>query len=80
MPRIKYLNHSDPFERFSVLLSGRQRVMQLTNSDLGAKVGQSHPTVKARIQHPEQMTLGELRKYAKALDISKSDLMEVLPM
>lgn len=81
MPKINYLRTSkpDPYAPLKVLLAGKRGMLELTNTAIGKTVGQTHPTVKARIANPEHMTLGELRMYARALQITREELIAALP-
>ena len=79
MPKIKYLSAADPYSKMKVLLAGKRDVLGLTNSEVGQRVGQTHPTVKVRISNPERMTIDELRRYARALDISREEIVAALP-
>jgi len=80
MPKVTYLKSAaDPYDRMKVLLAGKRDVLGLTNSEVGSRVGQTHPTVKSRITNPERMTLEEMRRYAKALGISKEEICAALP-
>ena len=81
MPKINYLRSAppDPYGKLKVLFAGKRDVLGLTNSKVGSRVGQTHPTVKSRITNPERMTLEEMRRYAKALEISREEICAALP-
>lgn len=82
MPRISYLRSAaapDPYGKLKVLFAGKRSVLELTNVKIGEAVGPSHPTVKDRISNPEHMTMEELRRYARALQITREELIATIP-
>lgn len=81
MPKVTYIrSKSDPYADLRILLAGKREVLGLSNCEVGSRVGQTHPTVKSRMNNPERMTLEEMRMYAKTLNISKDELFRALPL
>lgn len=80
MPKINYIRTKvDPYGKLKVLLAGKRAVLELTNVQIASVVGQSHPTVKSRIANPNCLTMDELRRYAKALQITREELLDAMP-
>lgn len=81
MPKVTYLRTSkpDPYAPLKVLLAGKRAMLGLTNAAVGKAVGQTHPTVAARLKDPENMTIGELQRYARALHITREEIFAALP-
>lgn len=81
MPKVTYIrSKSDPYADLRILLAGKREVLGLSNCEVGSRVGQTHPTVKSRMNNPERMTLEEMRMYAKTLNITKDELFRALPL
>ena len=45
---------------------------------LGLRVGADQTSVSRKMQHPDRLTLGELRKWAEVLDFSASDIAKII--
>lgn len=53
---------------------GRMEENDITNEEAGKIIGASRDTFRRRAEAPDEMTLGELKKLCKALDISADEL------
>ena len=81
MPKVTYIRtKSDPYADLKILLAGKRDVLGLSNCEVGNRVGQTHPTVKSRMNNPERLTLEEVRLYARTLGITKDELIRALPL
>lgn len=69
MPRVK--TASVPFAGVSRLLRGYANAVEIAD-----KLGKSYGTAKSRLDNPENLTLGELRRLSMRLHIPKEELME----
>lgn len=47
-------------------------------SEIGAALGKSYQTARARLDKPEDLTLGELRMLSMRLHIPKEEIMNVI--
>lgn len=47
-------------------------------SEIGTAIGKSYQTARARLNKPEELTLGELRLLSLRLHIPKEDLMNAI--
>lgn len=50
----------------------------MNQAQLGRRVGCAQTGVSRKMQRPDRITLGELRKWAKVLDFSASDIAKIL--
>lgn len=67
MPFVKQREKS--FARLSRLLRGYAKT-----AELAAALDRSFPTAKARLDHPEDLTLGELKKASQRLHIPVEEI------
>ena len=74
MPKLK--RRPDRYDKMRVLLMGQRELLGIGYEDLGAQVG----TAYNRLHHPEKMTVEEMCRYARALEISADDLRAAIPM
>lgn len=78
MPKVK--RRPDKFDRLRVLLMGQRELLGMSYEELGTKVGSATGTVHNRLHHPENMTVGELCRFARALEIPADDFRAAIPM
>lgn len=78
MPRIK--NAHDPYERYKVLLAGTMQVRGIDNEDLARLMEVSRQTMAAKLDKPESMKLGFVRRLHRVLGIRAEDARAALPV
>ena len=78
MPKIK--RKPDRFDKMRVLLMGQRELLGMGYEELGKKTGSSTGTAYNRLHHPEKMTVDELCRFARTLEIPADDFRAAIPM
>ena len=68
----------DPWERYRGAVVGRMLVMEIGLPELAASMGLSLPTVRKYVKDPGAMTLDQMRKLNRVLDITAETARELL--
>ena len=76
MPRTVFEQKQRKYDRLLMLLRGAAAVGGKSNDDLGAIIGRNRDTVTSRFQRPETLTLGELTRLGRALNIPIEDIRQ----
>lgn len=79
MPRVKYLTKEDRYEELKILLEGKRRANCISVEEIAKKAGTCRATVYSDFKSPGLVSWERLKKYARALDISKEQLVSLLP-
>lgn len=69
MPRVK-LGRNQANEEIVALLWGKAAALGMDHSQMAEAAHMSRDTLRRRKKNPESLTLGELRRLGRALDIS----------
>ena len=77
MPRVN-LGRSTANEKLVALIWGMAAARGLTSEELGDKADVSRTTIARRKAHPEDLTVGELRRLGRALGIPIEDLRDAI--
>lgn len=78
MPKLK--RKADRFDKMRVLLMGQRELLGMGYEELGTKTGCATGTAFNRLHHPEKMTVEEMCRYARALEIPADELRAAIPM
>lgn len=65
----------DPWRNLAVLLNGSAKY---TGISIGRALGASNSTGWRRLNNPETLTLGELKKLCKVYDITQEEIYSIL--
>ena len=78
MPKLK--RKENKYEALQMLIGGKIAVLDVTLLELAPEVGCCRQTLSDRIKHPDKLTLGDVARIAKALDISSEDMRAAIPI
>lgn len=79
MPKIKKFDFEEEDEEFTTIIKAqiiRQGIG--TQESLARRVGSCKATTVNKINHPKALTVRELRKYVKHLDIKPAELLDLI--
>lgn len=69
MPKVTSMQHRDKQSELAVLIAGTLTVSGRTQEDLARSLGVCRKTVSTLLKHPSDLSLEQLVKISKALDI-----------
>ena len=75
MPKVKKIR--PPFEEVRYTIELRGKLLHMLPAQIGERIGVSKQTMYNRLNQPSDLTLGELQRIAKVLEIPLADLLEV---
>lgn len=82
MPKVK--RSYDKYEKLKVLLNGHMALLELDYTQVAAiafpQLRQGRVKVSKDFKDPERISLGELSRYAFALDIPSEELRAAIPI
>lgn len=76
MPKARRPN---PYDKLTALIAGAKAVQHMTMDDVSASTGISRSRLFDRKNSPQDYTLNELGSIARALRISREQLLEAMP-
>ena len=66
-------------DRFRAIVKAQMSLHNnMTQLQLSRRVGCAQPGVSRKMQHPDRLTLGELRKWAEVLEFSAEDIAKII--
>ena len=69
MPRTNLCKREIPHQRVGALIAGAAFTAELTQNDLGAAIGVTPKTLRARLRNPGDLTLSEYTALCRKLHI-----------
>lgn len=79
MPRTKTFR-CEHQQKMMALMLGVARTKGITVSDIAAKIGVSKPTMYHRFHYANELSLGDIRKIRKVLNIDPKELLDRLEL
>ncbi|NLH02502.1 MAG: hypothetical protein GX488_11640 [Clostridiales bacterium] len=76
MPRTVFDAQKHKYDKLLALILGTATVAEKTYEDIGGMIGCTKNTITARFKHPENLTLGELTRIGRGLNIPIDDLRQ----
>ena len=77
MPRTVF-DKKNKYERLLSLIRGTADVKDKNFTDIGNMIGRTSDTVTARFKNPENITLGELYRIGRGLDLAIEDIRQCI--
>lgn len=74
MPRTNLCRRETPHAQLGQLLAGRAFMKHMNTETLAAAIGKSENTVRARLRNPGELTVSELTRLGRKLEIPIDEL------
>lgn len=76
MPKVKL--GAKKVDQMQILLSGYVKTMGQTLSQVGRTIGTCDDTAGVKLRHPDELTVGQMKKLGKSLGIPIDDLRSAI--
>lgn len=80
MPHVNLEETTRKNEKLQTLLHGTMRTRGMTFGELAGKMGVTNKTISGRFKNPENLTVGELLKLSRILDIPIEDIRQSIQL
>lgn len=77
MPKLK--RPPDRYYNFKLLIRGSMAVHGVTQTEAADRLDMTQKTLRRRLNDPDSMTLGEMKKLASLLNIPADDMRAAIP-
>ena len=78
MPRTVFDQQRHKYDKLMALILGRAEVSGKNYTDIGNMVNKSSKTITDRFKHPDSLTLGELERIGRGLNIPIEELRQCI--